>query len=406
MARCRNGARSVDQGPTGEVAGAGRPLTQFARKVPLKGCRIAILGTRGIPACYGGFETFAEQLSVRLVQLGCEVTVYAETDRSDESAHMWRGVRVQPIQVPRWGPASVIGYDLRCLWDARRQFDLVYMLGYGAAFACALPRLYGVPVWINVDGLEWARSKWNWLARRYLRTMEWVASRSATRVIADAEVIAQRFRQLYPRGAVCSYVAYGAPLVYGGECPSVSDLMASEAYFLVVARMEPENHVLEILEGYRLYRRKGGVIPLCIVGDHTRNTDYCETLRACAGEGMHLLGAIHDQTRLQALRVGALAYLHGHSVGGTNPSLLEALGCGSVVVAHDNPFNREVLGENADYFQDPEDIAAALDALTRLPVSELQNRRQVAHCIIAERYTWEHITHEYQRLLLADIHLA
>ena len=370
--------------------------------MPLQGCRIAILGTRGIPARYGGFETFAEQLSVRLVQLGCEVTVYAEADHHGESSRIWQGVRVQPIAVPRWGAASVIGYDLRCLWDARRRFDLVYMLGYGAAFACALPRLYGVPVWINVDGLEWARSKWSWMARRYLRTMEWVASWSATRVIADAEVIAQRFRQLYPCGAVCSYVAYGAPLVPYAERPLVMDGMASEPYFLVVARLEPENHVLDILQGHRLYSQQGGAVPLLIVGDHTRHTAYCAKLQACAGEGVQFLGAIHDQSKLQALRVGALAYLHGHSVGGTNPSLLEALGCASLVVAHDNPFNREVLGAHADYFQGPQDLAASLRALTRLPAQVLEDRRQAAYRIIAERYTWEHITHEYQRLLLAD----
>lgn len=375
-----------------------------AGTAPLQGCRIAILGTRGIPARYGGFETFAEQLSMRLVQLGCEVTVYAETDRPDQSAHLWQGVCVQPVLVPRWGAASAIGYDLRCLWDARRRFDLVYMLGYGAAFACALPRLYGVPVWINVDGLEWARSKWSWLARRYLRTMEWVASWSATRVIADAEAIAQRFRQLYPRGATCSYVAYGAPQVTCGSESLAEGAVGPDAYFLVVARLEPENHVLDILQGYRLYRQQGGQLALFIVGDHTRGTAYCKALLACSGDGVHFLGAIHDQARLQALRVAALAYLHGHSVGGTNPSLLEALGCGSVVVAHDNPFNREVLGGNADYFKCPQDVATALDALACLPTAAFQDRRHAARRTIAERYTWEHITLEYQRLLLADIH--
>lgn len=373
-----------------------------AGTAPLQGCRIAILGTRGIPARYGGFETFAEQLSVRLVQLGCEVTVYAETDCPDQTAHMWQGVWVQPIRVPHWGTASAIGYDVLCLWDARSRFDLIYMLGYGAAFACALPRLYGVPVWINVDGLEWARSKWHWLARRYLRTMEWVASWAATRVIADAEAIAQRFLQLYPRGAPCSYVAYGAPLVGEGRSPA-REAVESEAYFLVVARLEPENHVLEILRGYQLYRQQGGRLALRIVGDHTRSTIYCQTLLACLGDGMYFLGAIHDQARLQALRVGALAYLHGHSVGGTNPSLLEAMGCGSVVVAHDNPFNREVLGGNADYFEGPEDVAVALNVLSHLPEAALQERRDGARRTIAERYTWEQITLDYQRLLLADI---
>ena len=366
--------------------------------------RIAILGTRGIPAKYGGFETFAEQIAVRLVQRGFEVTVYAESDDADAQAQLWQGVSVQPILVPRWGAASVIGYDVRCLWHARQQFDLVYMLGYGAAFACGLPRLYGVPVWINVDGLEWARSKWGWLTRRYLRVMEWVASRMASRVIADAEAIAQRFRSLYPRGALCSYLAYGAPVVH--EAPSHAALahlgLRPDAYFLVVARLEPENHILDILQGYALYRKRGGLLPLVIVGDHTTGTSYCHDLQACAVQGVSFMGAIYDASTLQTLRCGALAYLHGHSVGGTNPSLLESLGCGSVVIAHDNSFNREVLGDGFDYFLRPAEVMVALEYAVQMPEAEMASRRQVARDIVAGRYTWEHIAYQYEQLLRAD----
>ncbi|WP_406623212.1 DUF1972 domain-containing protein [Acidovorax sp. SDU_ACID1] len=162
--------------------------------------RIAILGTRGIPAGYGGFETFAEQLATRLVARGHRVTVYAEADGAPSADSDHLGVRVRYRRRPRWGAASVLAYDCACLWDARKGYDLVYMLGYGAAWACWWPRLSGVPVWINVDGLEWARSKWSAVARIYLRAMEWVASRAATRTIADAQAIADRFRSLYPRG--------------------------------------------------------------------------------------------------------------------------------------------------------------------------------------------------------------
>jgi len=172
--------------------------------------RIAVLGAKGIPASYGGFETFAEKLSIRLAQRGHAVTVYAESDQAAVPDTVYQGVRVRYRRRPSWGPASVLAYDCACLWDARQGYDLVYMLGYGAAWACWWPRVRGTPVWINMDGLEWARSKWGRLARAYLRWMEWVATFTATRLIADAEAIAQRLRRVYPGGAPSSFIAYGA----------------------------------------------------------------------------------------------------------------------------------------------------------------------------------------------------
>ena len=184
---------------------------------------MAILGTRGIPAKYGGFETFAEQLSVRLAARGHQITVYAESTQQSVSDLDYKGVMVRSIPVPSWGPASVIGFDIRCLWDARKRFDLIYMLGYGAAFACWVPRLYKTPVWINIDGLEWARSKWSAVARAYLHTMEWFTSKVATRVIADAQAMVAHFQQRYGASTPCTYVAYGAPCI---EYASDTQLLA------------------------------------------------------------------------------------------------------------------------------------------------------------------------------------
>ena len=245
--------------------------------------RIAILGTRGIPAGYGGFETFAEQLATRLVARGHRVTVYAEADGVAPAAdgdHL--GVRVRYRRRPRWGAASVLAYDCACLWDARKGYDLVYMLGYGAAWACWWPRLSGVPVWINVDGLEWARSKWSAVARIYLRAMEWVASRAATRTIADAQAIADRFRSLYPRGAPCSFIAYGAELVQEAQPAMLARWgLQPYRYLLVVARPEPENHIEEIIQGCLLH---GGPWPLVVVGGVTGATAYQRRLLSMAGD--------------------------------------------------------------------------------------------------------------------------
>lgn len=364
--------------------------------------RVAILGTRGIPAQYGGFETFAEQLSVRLVERGHHVTVYAESANGPSIDDVYRGVRVRYISLPSWGPVSVIGFDVRCLWDARKRFDLVYMLGYGAAFACWLPLVYRTPVWINIDGLEWARSKWSVLARTYLRAMEWLTSKVASRVIADAQAMVMHFQQRYGHTTACTYIAYGAPCIY---CTSETDVLARlgvcvGGYLLVVARIEPENHVLEIIKGVQA---SGSTLPLLIVGDHQRQTPYCRSLLKADLRGVQLLGGVFDSRLLQQLRLGARAYIHGHSVGGTNPSLLEAMGCGNVVLAHDNPFNREVLGDVGLYFSSPTDLAVELNRFIQMSEFEQKVRSLSARKIIDTRYTWDLIADQYEKLMLSDV---
>lgn len=370
---------------------------------PQKRLRIAILGTRGIPARYGGFETFAEQLSVRLVQRGFEVTVYAEAEGSTPPDATYRGVRVRYRRRPRWGPASAIAYDCACLWDARHGYDLVYMLGYGAAWACWLPRVWGTPVWINVDGLEWARSKWGMPARVYLRLMEWVATRTATRLIADADAIAQRFRQRYPRGAPCTTIAYGADVVDPAQV-SIAPLAAwgltPGQYALVVARPEPENHVLEIVEGYRQHP---GDWPLVVVGNVNGSNPYQRRLLALRSERIRFIGAVYDPAQLTALRAHAGVYLHGHSVGGTNPSLLESMACGSLVIAHDNPFNREVAGEGALYFDSISTMVRALSSLLSQSSAVIQQRRRRMQAVVRRRYDWNRIADAYVRLIRRQV---
>ena len=368
-----------------------------------KQLHVAILGTRGIPAAYGGFETFAEQLAVRLVQRGYAVTVYAEADGVCPPDITYKGVRVRYRRRPRWGPASVVAYDCSCLWDARREFDLAYMLGYGAAWACWLPRVWGTPVWINVDGLEWVRSKWGSVARLYLKLMESIATRSATRLVADAEAIAKRFREHYPRGAQCITIAYGAdvvdPTLVGKE--HLSDWgLEPEKYFLIVARPEPENHILEMIEGYLSHNTDW---PLVVVGDIIGSTNYQRRLKALRSERVRLIGAIYDHQKLTALRVHTALYLHGHSVGGTNPSLLEAMACGNLVLAHDNIFNREVAGNSASYFKIPSDLSPAIHALFSLSQDSLLNRRQQLQKRVQTEYSWELIANKYVEMIEAEV---
>jgi glycosyltransferase involved in cell wall biosynthesis len=258
-----------------------------------------------------------------------------------------------------------------------------------------------------VDGLEWARSKWGRAARTYLRAMESVASRTGTRLIADAEAIARRFRQHYPRGAPCSFIAYGAdPVLPGQAAPGLLAPwgLVPGRYHVVVARPEPENHLLEIIEGHRLHlAQQGTAWPLVIVGDVTGATPYQRRLLALACDEVRFTGGVYVPAQLNALRVFAASYLHGHSVGGTNPSLLESLACGNWVIAHDNAFNREVARDVADYFATPAELAQRLNQRMAQSPEAVARRSERARQIVADHYTWPAIVQAYEALMLAEM---
>lgn len=359
--------------------------------------KLAILGTRGIPARYGGFETFAEELAVRLVGRGVEVTVYCEA-AGDDAPESYKGVRLEYIPSRNFGPLTTVLFDIRCLVDARKGFDAVYMLGYGVSAFCFIPRIYGSDVWINMDGIEWARAKWGVVARVYLKAMEAFAMRVPNRIIADAGGIKGFLEERHWRIPPCEVIAYGAYIVDAAPQGAVlSDMgLRPGEYYLVVCRLEPENHVLEIIEGFNA---SGSAAPLIIVGNHNIDTPYVRKLKAASGKGVKFAGAVYNEERLKALRYHCKAYFHGHSVGGTNPSLIEALGCGNLLIAHDNPFNREVAGDVGLYFKRPEEIPAFMARIEGLSGAERQEISAKARLIIKERYDWDKIADIYLRLL-------
>jgi glycosyltransferase involved in cell wall biosynthesis len=358
--------------------------------------RLAILGARGIPARYGGFETFAEKLAIGLAERGVAVTVFCELDE-DASPTSYQGVALRYITAPNLGPLRTILFDLRSLWTARKGYDVVYMLGYGAAPFCLIPRLWGNEVWINPDGLEWARAKWGFAAKSYFRLMEWVSVRVANRVIADAAAIAACLRKRHGEPKACSVIAYGCELI---ENPPATEELAEwsltpGSYYIVVCRLEPENHVLEILEGFR--RSQTGK-RLIVVGNHKLQNAYVAKLLGACTEKVQMIGTIYDRNKLAALRYYAFGYLHGHSVGGTNPSLLEAMGCGNLILAHDNPFNRETLGENALFFRDAVQLAEQMDEIEGTSI-EVEKLRTGAKARARACYQWTQIVEQYSRLL-------
>ena len=363
---------------------------------------LAILGTRGIPARYGGFETFAEQLASCLVQRGVSVTVFCPT-ASGKPDHTYLGATLRYVKSPRLGCFSETVWDVRCLWRARREFDVVYMLGVGAGFAAWIPRLYGATVWINTDGVEWKRRKWRWPQRAYLAVAEALSVLFATRIIADADSITKYLRERYPGLRKLSTIAYGADIPAHEPHRELLDKWELKAgtYYLVVCRLEPENHILEIVEGFKQSKSRKLLV---IIGDIRNNNSYVQSLLRHQSEQILFLGTIYDQAVLRAFRSYACAYLHGHSVGGTNPSLLEAMACSSLVIAHDNAFNREVLGDCGLYWSTRQDVASMLDAVDESRVNARHRKKSAAE-IIRSRYTWSQIANSYLAAL-EEVHSA
>jgi glycosyltransferase involved in cell wall biosynthesis len=249
---------------------------------------------------------------------------------------------------------------------------------------------------VHVDGLEWKRAKWGGAGRRYYRTVEALAVRWADALIADAQGIADYYREEF--AAPTELLAYGAPIQVDPRSDRVADLgLEPGGYHLVVARFEPENHVAEIVDGYHA---STAALPLVVVGSAPYADDYTARIRAVADRDprITLLGGVWDQEQLDQLYAHAATYLHGHSVGGTNPSLLRAMGAGAPVVAFDVVFNREVLGEHGQFFSSPAQLAQQLVAAEAAPVLQ-RGRGELLRTRAATSYQWLEVAEGYEAML-------
>lgn len=357
---------------------------------------LAILGSRGIPAKYGGFETFAEEISLRLANRRVEVTVYCETELNKQDAS-FMGVKLVYLPAPRLGPLSTILFDIVCLWHARNKYDIVYMLGYGAAPFCFLPRLFGTTVWLNVDGIEWARAKWGWIAKSYFKLMEIFSLWTPDRIIADAEGIRLHLESRHWRMPPCSVIPYGAEIVKEADVSLLEEWeLSAGKYYLIVCRLEPENHILEIIKGF-LASPSNNV--LIIVGSYSSGNNYVTSLLGFRFDRVIFIGTVYDSIKIKALRYYSLAYFHGHSVGGTNPSLLEAMGCGNIIIAHDNVYNREVAMNIGYFFKDDVGIPDIINEIESLSNSDISALKHQAQQVVSDKYNWETITSMYLKLL-------
>jgi len=359
---------------------------------------LRILGCRGLPAAHGGFETFAQTLALHLVARGWRVVVYGQEPGAGATFEdTWQGI--DRVQVPSGGSgaAAAVRFDWRCI-DHARQYpqDLCLTLGYNTALFCLRLRAAGVTNLINMDGIEWRRAKWSPLVKLWFWLNDIAACRLADHLVADHPEIARLLRRRTDAARI-STIVYGAEAPVAGaesaEVPLSLGLIPGR-YATLVARVEPENSVLEMVRAYS--RRPRGLL-LVVVGEAAGA--YAQAVRQAAGPEVRFVGTIYDTARLAGLRAHALMYLHGHRVGGTNPSLVEALAAGNAVIAHDNVFNRWVAGDAGAYFGDEAACDHAIGALLA-DGARLRRMRAAASARFAEGFGWDGVLAAYENLLL------
>ena len=368
--------------------------------------KIAILGTKGIPNQYGGFEQFAEYLSVGLVERGHEVTVYSPHFHPYKESN-FKGVRIKHIFCPEniLGGGAHFIYDHLCLSDAYKNndFDIIYEAGYAS---CAPSLQYFRSkkkkplVFTNMDGLEWKRNKWNKLVQKLTLKSEKLAVHQSHILIADNIGIHNYLLKTYNKDSY--FIPYGADLEVNHDLLSLNSTgLTKEKYYLVIARLEPENNIEKIVQAFI---QSQSTDTLAIVGG--LKTKHAKELLLKYNDSkakILFLGSIYDKKILDSLRFYSKAYFHGHSVGGTNPSLLEAMADESFIIAHDNEFNRSVLEDNALFFSDVADLATTITKVQeeRNQKHELFAKRNIE--LIRQKYNWRAIIESHENLFLKSL---
>ena len=353
--------------------------------------RIALLGTRGIPANYGGFETFAEELATRLATRGHQVTVYC---RERPPQPTYRGVRLCYLPTIRHKYLDTLAHTfVSTLHLLTHRVDVaLYCNGANAIFTW-LPRLFGMPVALNVDGIERLRKKWNRLAKTWYLVSEWLATFFPTEVITDARTIQDYYRTRY--GKASTFIPYGADLgkVDGSETLARLGLSPGR-YFLYVSRMEPEDHPLEVRQAFE---RIETPFHLALIGDAPYAHGYIAQVRDTVDPRIVIPGAIYGEG-YRELGSHCFAYIHATEVGGTHPALIEAMGRGALVLYRNTPENAEVTGDAGISFE-PDDLESKLNLVLTLTEQDRAQYRSRAVERVKQRYSWDAVTDAYEKLL-------
>lgn len=352
---------------------------------------IAILGTRGVPNFYGGFEQFAAYLSRGLVEEGHQVTVYNSSTHPYQEKS-WFGVNIIHCNDPeaKIGTVGQFLYDLNCILDTRkREYDIILQLGYTSSsiWGRLLPRKKSI-ITTNMDGLEWKRTKYSKHVQRFLKYAEKLAVKYSDYLIADSVGIQNYLKSAHSKPSL--YIPYGADPFHDPDISFLSEhRLLPFKYNMLIARLEPENSIEIILDGVVKSKSE---LPFIVVG--SVNTWFGPHLVKKFKKYTHIkfVGGIFDIVALNNLRYFANLYFHGHTVGGTNPSLLEAMASQSLICAHKNVFNQSILGGDAFYFTSADEVA---DLLVHKDKKDYQGMVRANDKKIRTRYSWQKIIHQY-----------
>lgn len=355
--------------------------------------KIAILGTRGVPNYYGGFEQFAEFFSVYLAEKGHEVYCYNSHDHPYQEK-TFHGVNIIHQYDPeyKYGTFGQFIYDYNCIMDSRkRDFDIILQLGYtsNSIWYFLLPKKSIIIT--NMDGLEWKRTKYSRPVQQFLKFAERLAANSSDFLVSDSLGIQKFLKQKYSKDS--TYIAYGAyPFVTPNEEVLKEYNVKKENYNMIMARFEPENNLDMVLEGVTKNEDK---TPILVIGKHM--TKYGAYLKRKFRDhtNIHFIGGLYNLEHLNNLRYFSNLYFHGHSVGGTNPSLLEAMASRALVIAHNNDFNKGILKDNAYYFSNPDEVKNILNTIKKNDNLQLVQNNFDA---IVNEFNWEKINGEYLQL--------
>jgi len=358
---------------------------------------VRILGTHGVPAGYGGFETAAENVALYLRDHGWRVVVYCqESGNGPLREDVWEGIERVIVPVDRDGWLGTSTFDWITIRHAIRHRDLCLTFGYNTAIFNVLQRALGIPNVINMDGIEWSRARWGKARQAILYANERIACLVGNQLIADHPCIKDYLSRKAPTRKI-STITYGAHAVASAPtAPVLERGLRPGRYLTLICRPIPENSILELVQAFSAKPRG---YELAIFGNYTPRVDsYHRAVMDAASDEVRFVGAIYEPDTVAALRFHSAIYLHGHTVGGTNPSLVEALAAGNPVVAHDNPYNRWVAGDGALYFDDVESASSCIteildSAELRRQLSEASRHRH------ASEFTWDHVAGQYESVL-------
>lgn len=355
--------------------------------------RIAILGTRGIPNTYGGFERFAEVVSGYFAESENEVFVLSPSSQKLENLNYKSGVQIVYIQIPHWLPQNLqtLFYDLKSLiWAFKNNINGVLECGYSYAIWLFLfPKSFRSKIITNPDGIEFNRKKWSFIAKIFLKLCEIFSVKLTNHIVCDNSALVPHFQSRYKiTPPVIPYGAY--PLKEDPNRLLISDFGIDDNYFLVISRFTPENNIETILNCFSTDGKE-----LVVIGDYSNDFGKSCYAKYKSDSNIKFLGGIYNQKLLDAFRFYARAYIHGHSVGGTNPSLLEAMACKCFVIAHNNSYNRSVLNSEGLYFSDLDDLISVLKHFPDIDKSSVELVQRNNHNRVQKEFSWYSSAQKY-----------